>query len=229
MGKGKSRKSANEKALDVAGNPSTRAIVNLIPWLGSYFNDVLGEAKSRLAKERAGAFFGNLNRYGRIPTEQELHDNDLAHAVLETMRAATNAHNADKIQRLALLLSNYERVILQSGMSAYEEMLGILNDMTDREFQVLLRLRKHEEDDSPDRMRTMAAMPYSYWSPFQRDAEAMGIPPDELQGYLQRIARTGCVYMISNSATGQMARTTPIFRRLVAFVQPPGDKDRAPA
>lgn len=221
MGKGKGRMSKGEKALGVAGHPMARAVIAKVPVLGSVLNDAMAGTRSRLAEDRFKTFIDELNKTGKVPTPEQLHDNEFAHAVLETTRAAVNAHRKEKIRRFARLLSNYERVVVGNNIDDYEELLGILNELTDKEFQILLLLRKHEDDDHPSRKRTMAAMPYVYWPHFVREAVTKGVSESELQGYLQRLSRTGCVYMIAGSATGQLARTTPVFHRLVSVVERP--------
>jgi hypothetical protein len=85
-------------------------------------------------------------------------------------------------------------------------------------------LRKHEQDDSPTKKRT-GAVPYYYWPHFEADAADKGVPKGEIQGYLQRLARTGCVYMVGNPQSPIIARTTPTFRRLVELVESPVDKE----
>ena len=95
----------------------------------------------------------------------------------ETLRAATNAQNAEKIKRLARLLANYDRVVLTSDVDDYEEeFVRHYRRHELKEFQILLLLRKHEEDDSPQRKRTSPSMVYNYWPYFQREAEAKGVP-----------------------------------------------------
>lgn len=228
MGKRKGRESAGEIALGIAGHPSSRAVIAQVPVLGAMLNDAISDKRSHLAKERFNTYIDELNKTGNAPTLEQLNVNDFAHAVLETTRAAVNAHREEKIRRFARLLSNYQRIVVTNNIDDYEELLGILNDLTDKEFQILLLLRNHEDDDHPSRKRTSASVPYPYWRPFQRDAEAKGVPPTELQGYFQRLARTGCVYMITGSATGQLARTTPLFHRLVSVVERPDDEPSAP-
>jgi hypothetical protein len=227
MGKRKSQKAVREKALEGANNPVVRAVIAKIPAVGSVLNDAMADKRSRLAEERFGTFIDELNKTGKVPTTEQLHGNSFAHAVLETTRAAVNAHREAKIRRFARLLSNYDRIVVGNNIDDYEELLGILNELTDKEFQILLLLRKHEDDDHPSRKRTVASMPYPYWQPFQRDAEAKGVAPNELQGYFQRLARTGCVYMITGSASGQLARTTPLFHRLVSVVERPDNGSQA--
>lgn len=227
MGKGKGRMSKGEKALGVAGHPLSRAVIAEVPVLGSILNDVMVGTRSRLADDRFKTFIDELKKTGKVPTPEQLHDNEFAHAVLETTRAAVNAHREEKIRRFARLLSNYDRIVLGSTIDDYEELLGILNELTDKEFQILLFLRKNEDDDLPNRKYT-GGFPYHYWPHFEADAAGKGVPKNEMQGYLQRLARSGCVFMVGNPQSPIIARTTPTFRRLVDLVEPPGNKEKVP-
>lgn len=89
-------------------------------------------------------FFDELSR-GEIELKQELLDNnDFLHCFFATTEAAFKTNRTEKIRFLARLLLAAAVDGRLSDIDEYEEYLGILDDLSNRELAVLTLLDKYE-------------------------------------------------------------------------------------
>lgn len=80
----------------------------------------------------------------------------------------------------------------------YEEHLLLLNEISEREFSLLVLLARHERKypQEPSENRLQRAM--HFWKDFAKDAdEELGIDGDALEAMLTRLTRTGMYHEIT--------------------------------
>jgi len=125
---------------------------------------------------------------------------DFCHATLITVAAAARAGRTEKVHLFARLLSNYDRFVSGSIEDDYEEMLRVLDDMSLREYHILLLLRGYEmqfaqeiaeaqrQQGIPVNVRRWAG---GHWEDFVYRLPQLGVPEDEIPSMLVRLRRTG--------------------------------------
>ena len=111
----------------------------------------------------------------------------------------------------------------------YEEELAIIDELGYREFIVLSILSRYERENPllPGMNRLQRAR--KFWREFEKEAaQAVEIEPAEVEGYLQRLSRTGLYQPITGAYldyTGGLGHLTPRFERIKARLAPPTTND----
>jgi hypothetical protein len=158
---------------------------------------------SRLRKERLQAYFeemaSRIDKETAVRLAEALPGNeDLIHAHLITTRAALDTRRREKIRLFARLFANYVKGESVATAEEYEEILAVLDDLSYREFQVLLILRRFETErpleEQPDTAPEVAKLHRAtkFWDDFvEAVASETGIPSNEIPGALERLTKTG--------------------------------------
>jgi hypothetical protein len=200
--------------LRYADNPAVRTLLQLIPGLGGAVDTALTLSIVRLRKERLQEYFeemaSRIDRETAARLAAELPGNEeLIHAHLITTRAALDTRRREKIRLFARLFANYVKGESVATAEVYEEMLAVLDDLSYREFQVLLILQRFESrtssmtglDETPPSFQIDRGM--EFWEDFFRTIEAeLSIPNPEITGLLARLARTGLYQSLAAHAAG---------------------------
>jgi hypothetical protein len=169
-------------------NPKLRALVE---GLGAFIpgvtaaNTYIVERLSALERQRREALFEYLDEAGAELTDELIESEDFLHCFTITMRAAQQTRRTEKIRLLARLLVSTIRDQEQtvSDVDEYEEFLGILDDMSVREIRVMAVL---------DRFQARGTLGSVKWEDRkQQVVDEIGILPDEIDGVLVRLMRTG--------------------------------------
>lgn len=126
------------------GSPIVRALVQVvmapIPYgIGSAIGAALTSAIENMREERLRTFFDELAKGTRHLTEELIQEEDFLHAYFSTLKAAMNTRRREKIRLFARMLSNASQE-RRLGSDIFEEFLGILDDLSVRELQILLIL-----------------------------------------------------------------------------------------
>ena len=177
------------------------------------------QQRDRLHQQRLRTFIEKLDRVECDITREQLNDDEFCHAVIVILSAVGRTDREEKIHLFAVMLSNYKRVVLSNDKDTYEELLRVLDDMSYREFQILLILCELEKAEVG--RRTHPAEPFNFWPEFLSSATKIGVSQDEMLGFLNRLTRTGCFHVLGDAhPTGaqRSGYTTPTFRRLVEAV-----------
>lgn len=196
-----------------------RGLVQLIPLsIGSAIDIAVLTKFQSIQASRMTDFFDELSR-GEITLKQELLDNnEFLHCFFATTAAALKTHRTEKIRFLArLLLSTVanERV---ANIDEYEEYLGILDNLSNRELTILTLLDKYESKHSKDEDEDDLQCATKFWKEFSSElTEKLAIPANEIDAMLTRLNRSGCYETFVGGYigyTGGMGKTTPSFHRL---------------
>lgn len=201
-------------------HPIIRILVQaLIPGLGSILDTALAVSIERLKHERVREFFDELVNQDITLTEEQIQNEDFLHAYFATAKAALNTRRREKIRLFARLLANYTHSMKPEATDTYEEMLAVLDDLSFREFQVLLVLHRFETRTPISReletqlSRTQRAS--EFWDAFcESVVSEIGIPTPEIPGILTRLTRTGLYQpFLANipGYTGDKGGLTPNF------------------
>jgi len=226
-----SEESNVEKALSkYESKPLVRAVVQTftvpagpIPLpIGALVDNLLTGSRNRLRDRNLGVFIEELGKQSTTITPELLERDGFVHAIVVTIDAAARASRTEKVQLFARMLAYYGYINVNSNDDNYEQMLRILDDMTLREYQVLLILRALEDrhpllsDDETPAQRTAR-----FWDDFVHRIGQKGIAEEELLGFFARLSRTGFYESYSGQFwdTGRgEGQTTAAFDRFLAAV-----------
>ena len=220
-----------EKVLDwTSRNTVLQAFLQSTSIAGAIADNFLLAKRDELQRNRIREFIAELDRQGCDITREQLERADFCHFTLVTIAAAARANRTEKVHMFARLLSNYDRVISGSIQDDYEEMLRVLDDMSVREYHLLVILRNYERmfaqemndlhhGHVPGGPRRWAG---GHWHEFVwKDMKRLGVPEEEVAGVLVRLRRTGFYEtMQGQEPSGNFeGRTTPLFDRFVKVVE----------
>ncbi len=192
-------------------------------------------------RERQRAFFDELDNGTHLLTEEMIQQEDFLHAFTISYRAAIRTRNREKIRKFArLLLSAVEKDQLQG--SEIEEFVSILDTLSERELQILLLLKKFEDETEPSRatkppedgpwpesVNVMASRAVDKASVFWRDfvsavEHEYGIAPALLKSMLARVERTGLYDVFTGVFFGgDSGSTTQLFAEFTEWLQEAGE------
>ncbi len=166
-----------------------------------------------MREARARAFFDELETQNIVLTDEQVRNDAFLHAYFATMRAALNTRRHEKIRLFARLFSGYSQSKHVNDVDDYEEMLEILDDLSIREFQILLLLHKFETSAPIRQDQNPLQRVLTYWEAFIASVESQfGIPASEIPGVLARMRRTGLydnIYGTYYDYTGDKGCLTP--------------------
>jgi hypothetical protein len=130
----------------------------------------------------------------------------------------------------ARMLANYDRIVAMGTEDDYEDLLRVLDDMSVREYQILLLLRDFEErakaepvteTDTTNPDGAMLLRASKFWEDFRVTVERTGVSQHEIRGSLARLRRTGMYDTFAGhwGDDGEKSRTTPLLDRFLAAVE----------
>jgi len=204
-------------------NPVITALVKLlvsnVPFgVGSALEKALTTTIANIRAERLYFFFDELASRKAPLTDDEIKSEDFLHAFFATSKAALNTRQKDKIRLFARLLQNYASNLEE--FDEFEEQLSILDDLSYREFQVLLVLKHYEESyPSTEEDDNRLQRAERFWDQFQAECETeLNITSHELNGLLTRLNRTGLYQTFVGgylSYEGDRGHLTPNFYKFI--------------
>jgi CRISPR/Cas system CSM-associated protein Csm2 small subunit len=173
-------------------NATIRSLIQLIPFgIGSAVDTAISVKINNIRKERIQVFFDELNNQNIHLSENELKDEDILHAYFSTIRTVLNTRRRKKIKLFGKLLSNFFNNNI-NDIDLYEEYLNILDDLSVREFEVLLILHKYEKNIPIKEDQNALQRASMFWDDFLEEVnKKIGIPIEEIPGFLTRLNRTG--------------------------------------
>jgi hypothetical protein len=156
------------------------------------------------------------------PPEEQVKSREFCEAFGATALRVLETAREDKIRLFARLFASYVRQndCTPEAFDALEEDLAILDDLSFREFQLLLVLRKYELQfpSTPD--KNEAQRTRQYWDNFKVEAtKHIGISNDELNPMLQRLIRTGLYQMITGTYWDYLGDRGYLTPRFAKFLQ----------
>jgi hypothetical protein len=207
-------------------NPGVRALVQLVPFgVGSALETYLATRLDNIRQRRRQTFFDELAKGTVDLTPQLIENEDFLHCFVATVRAVDRTRREEKIHMFARLLSAASSGGAAPDADEYEELLGIVDQLTPNEFRVLLALEEYEATYYKDGQfhgdgRDGVLHPIA--------AKHLGVPQDqltddELRAIVMRLNRVGCYGLFGwRQGPAKDCSLTPVYRRLKDLV---ADKD----
>jgi hypothetical protein len=194
-------------------------LIQLVPLgVGSGIDAALVTVIQNIREDRAKEFFDEFGK-GKIDLPPELLESeDFLHCFFRTTKAALNSRRREKIRMFARLLNSSARPDSFSSVDEYEEYLGILDEISYREFLALSILEKYESEipSPPDESDFQRAG--RFWESFLGKLQTkLNIPRNEIDSFLARMNRTGCYETYVGTYigyTGGRGRLTVTYFRL---------------
>ena len=210
-------------------------MTGLLPGVNAFTDtarELISEGVERIRRERQRAFFDELAKGETYLTEEIINSEDFLHNFMATYTAAMHTKHRKKVKQFArLLLTGVRHEKLESD--EFEEFLGILDDLSPREYEILLILKRYE-DDNPNRSEELedgtsekvendAQHAHRFWGTFVENVESStGIDKLTLASMLVRLTRTGLYETFAGillDYIGGKGHTTPMFKTFVAWLE----------
>ena len=195
-------------------------LMKLEPTTG--FLELLGVAAYELWKGRADIFRTELVALNIDPSEERLLQKEYVEGLVATARHVQETVNEGKIRDFAAMFATYCEGGHFRSVDHFEEYLSILDELSAREFQVLLILHKYERANPLDG-RNPLQRAVSVWGSFEADVrQNVGIEPEQLPAILTRIQRTGLYETITGNFfdyTGGKGCLTPLFLDFISTLK----------
>lgn len=199
-----------------AERPFVRALVQFLQY-GGIADTLLQARYDRIRRERFEYFVDELAA-GQL-SEELLHSDDFLHCFYQTTQAALTSRRREKIALFGKLLNGFANA---GDLDEYEELLQSLEQLSLREFRVLVLLHKFETNEPRMAEQNDLQHASEYWERFSQNAcGTLHIAPAEFAGYLARLSRTGMYCEFTGAYfdyDGGVGRTTPLFARLCDWI-----------
>ena len=219
-----------------ASNPVVRSIIQ-IPLaldpsgLASASDVAIMSAIENMRHKRHRAFYDELAMGTHLLSADVIQSEDFIHDYLCSLRAAVNTRRQEKVRLCARLLLGAIRTG-QVGSDKFEEFLAILDDLSLREFSILLILQQFLKDnpvqmlDRPDAESVFEndlQRANRFWLQFEQAvSEQLRVESAEFHAVLNRLNRTGLYESIAGTYLdykGGRGLLTPLFDEFTDWLQ----------
>jgi hypothetical protein len=196
-------------SVQYSNSPAIKALVKLIPG-GSSADTLLQKRADEIKGDRLKAFFEELAKGTRELTDDLIQTEVFLHSYFCTMRAALNCRQREKIKNCARLLNSSLDPKLQVSSDEHEELLTILEEITEREFAILSELRNGELAHSRKEGENALEHALRYWDEFKTTTvEAYGVPTESFNAFMARLERTGLYPRVTGIMTTRTLAQLP--------------------
>ena len=154
-------------------------------------------------------------------------------AYTSTARHVLSESRDAKIRLFARLFGTFVKRGCSTPIDRYEEFLLLLDEISEREFSLLLLLARHERNYPQESSENRLQRAMHYWRDFAHDADLeLGIEGDALEAMLTRLTRTGMYHEITGGFwdyTGGVGYLTTTFESFLEAlnISPEPDKRSA--
>lgn len=191
----------------------------------------MASAVEEIRRERQRTFFDELAAGEIDLTEELIQKEDFLHAIDAVYRAAMRTYEREKIQKFARLLLFGVREN-RLGSDEMEEFVAILDDLSPRELDILMCLKKFEDahpretrgydnQNNPEYDNELQRTK-RYWDDFSNEVtKRFNITSGNLNGILARLNRTGLYQTIIGAYfgyTGNKGFTTDRFKLFIQWI-----------
>ncbi len=185
---------------------------------------VVEKIVTTMIHRRERIFFEELKTGRSTLEEGVLQSEDFIHKFLITYREARKSAREEKIRYLARLLKASEQPTLSCSLDEYEELLGILEELSYRELSALAIVDdfysqhpiKFGDNDKPVNESLGQYLPILH----RTLEDKLGIKHQERRDFLIRLSRSQCYepieYLAGTSGDGYL---TPLYYRLKRFIE----------
>jgi hypothetical protein len=224
----------NSQALALAeaytDKPIIRALVALtignIPFIGGAIDASIVASLEKMKEERLKVLFDELAEDEHYLTTEVIQQEDFIHGVVSICRAAVRTRNRNKIRQFAhLLLTATREKRLDSDQ--FEEYLAILDDLSPRELEILIILKRYEDahphqmidlDGEDPRLENDLQRAIRFWQTFATEIETIyDLSPGVLESILTRLNRTGLYETFAGMYVGYSGGQGHITSRFMEF------------
>ncbi len=183
----------------------------------------------KMHKERTKTFFDELATGKIILTHELIQSEEFLHCYFATAKAAQKTYRREKIKCFSRLLKSSTLPDTFSSIDEYEEFLGVLDELSYREILILSTLYRYETRMPLSAKYDEYRRAKYFWKDFIDEIienNKIGIREDEIHSILTRMSRTGCYEpMIGLGTSGGKGKLTPLFYRLIKYIQEESDMD----
>jgi hypothetical protein len=218
-------------ANDYRRNSLARALVSLVPAIGGAADAAIGAMLDQADEAHRQAVISALRDERLTLTPEILANHDFLRSWCLVNEAMSRTVRTEKAVYFAKLWANFVRDgHFAEQLDSFEEFLGVLDDLKPREIAALVLLRNLEsqhpfgEVENDNELRRA----WRYWETFiDRMAVEIGVPADQLTGFLARLQRTGLYRTMTGGYVGyegDMGSVTPYFDALLQALGMAGEE-----
>ena len=205
------------------GRPILRGLVQLVPLgIGSAVETALLTNLQRINVERLRVFFDELAAGNEQLSPDLIRSDDFLHCYFCTVQAVLRSRRVQKIRYLARLLRSATSLGGPENVDEYEEVLGIVDELSYRELLVLSMLARHERATPQSSEENDLQRSVRLWDRFKAEAqERTAMTAELLDAWLLRLPRSGCYELLTggyaSGPLGGQGKLTPLYYRLERF------------
>lgn len=221
----------------IAGDPGLRALLSLVPYVGSSLVELSAGKGQQIIEERRNEFLQLLaERLERVEEQTVRKDFfetpegfDLLVKALDENR---KTRSRDKRELYARILTGAATASPDSKSSSAEEYLHIVSDLTLKELEIVRKMydlqesyiKRYIDQEGQDPRKKYTGEETEIWR-MQRETitKNLKIDNDELTQLVNRIASTGLISIRYINVPGSTVPTywiSPVFERLMEFIRP---------
>jgi hypothetical protein len=172
-------------------SPVLRILVKLYPPLAVAEAGILG-TYMWFQSRRLQVFADEFTTLGLSITKEDAERREFFDAYTSTAQHVLKESRDAKIRLFAHLFGVFLERGCATPIDRYEEYLLLLDEISEREFKLLLLLERHETKHPQRASENRLQRAGHFWIDFASDAEKeLGIDDDSLQAMLGRLTRTG--------------------------------------
>lgn len=172
-------------------SPVLRMLVALHPALAVADAGIMA-SYAYFQNRRLQVFADEFTTLGLTISEEDAMRQEFFDAYTSTAQRVLMESRDAKIRLFARLFGEFVNSGCAAPIDRYEEHLAVLDEISEREFKVLLLLQRHELKCPQKAGENRLQRTRRFWTDFESDAkEELGISSDNLQAVLTRLTRTG--------------------------------------
>lgn len=170
--------------------------------------------------QRLRAFADEFTTLGPTISEGDARRREFFDAYTSTAQHVLTESRDAKIRLFARLFGEFVAHGCVTPIDRYEEYLLMLDEISEREFELMLILHRHEAKHPQELDRNALQHANAFWGDFTSDAQAkLGVDEGYLQAMLGRLSRTGLYQEFIGAYldyTGGRGRFTPLFTEFLS-------------
>ena len=167
-----------------------------IPIFGTYIDKAISQEQSEMLEERLQTYIDECSvaLIGALPDLAK--DKDFVHCHMETLERIKRTHSKEKIKRFARLLGSCANKESRGNVDRYEELLSILDELSEREFNILAAIYNAKGGERISALNKIEIDQSKLRNSKDKCLLAvlnLGIDISELRSILTRLSRTGLI------------------------------------
>ena len=212
-------------------NPLVRLIVKLIPYAGSPIDGLIVGVVENMLKERLKIVLDRLESNEITLDEQTAQSHEIIHCIMVTLRAASRAHQKERIERFIDLLSSFLNREEGLDLNTFEDYLKILESLSEREMVILLCIDHYESKFGLSSSPSIGTLVNSYWDQCMTDIRnRLNIEEDEANALISRLIASGCFdsFVGTYDMMPPKGRLSPVFYKMKKYAIDRWEKSSKP-